>query len=65
MIEAQAVGAPVETVRANLDARREAKERFAFGDVFFRRLTLSAALLVLLIFAGVIATLAAGAAPAA
>jgi phosphate transport system permease protein len=61
MAEAQARHGAAHSADAVL--RREAGERFAFGDVFFRRLTLSAALILVLIFVGMIATLAAGAAP--
>ncbi len=45
-------------------ARQRAIKRFAFSDNFFRRLTQSAALAVLLILAGVIASLVKGSIPA-
>jgi phosphate transport system permease protein len=54
----------VETASSNVQSRGKAIKRFASGDNFFRRLTQSAALIVLLILGGAIVSLIQGSIPA-
>jgi phosphate transport system permease protein len=54
----------IETAASKVQMRERAIRRFAWSDNFFRRLTLSAALAVLLILGGVIASLIKGSIPA-
>ena len=54
----------IETVNSRVQARGKAIRRFALGDSFFRRLTQSAALVVLLILGGAIISLIEGSIPA-
>jgi phosphate transport system permease protein len=54
----------IETANSNVQSRGKAIKRFASGDNFFRRLTQSAALVVLLILGGAIVSLIQGSIPA-
>ena len=54
----------IDLARSKAEARERATKRFALSDVFFRRLTQSAAIIVLLILGGVIGSLIKGSIPA-
>jgi phosphate transport system permease protein len=54
----------IETASSSVQSRGKAIKRFASGDNFFRRLTESAALIVLLLLGGVIVSLIQGSVPA-
>ena len=54
----------MEAAGIRAQARERATKRFALSDVFFRRLTQSAAIIVLLILGGVIGSLIKGSIPA-
>ena len=54
----------IDLARSKAEARERATKRFALSDNFFRRLTQSAAIIVLLILGGVIASLIKGSIPA-
>ena len=54
----------IDMAASKVQMRERAAKRFAFSDNFFRRLTQSAALAVLLILGGVIGSLVKGSIPA-
>ena len=54
----------IDLARSKAEARERATKRFALSDSFFRRLTQSAAIIVLLILGGVIGSLIKGSIPA-
>jgi phosphate transport system permease protein len=54
----------IDLARSKAEARERATKRFAWSDSFFRRLTQSAAIIVLLILGGVIGSLIKGSIPA-